>query len=90
VGDVLFAKSNPGTARAILHIIGERPGTGQDAFSVYITAPKAQKWASKQIDHDITKVVCGISSQATQPTDAAKQTVSILKKMIAEKAPSAQ
>lgn len=83
VGDILFAKAGPDKPRAVIHIIGERPGTGQNAFSVYIAAPKAQVWAEKKVDHNIVKVVSGISKQATKPKDAAKQTVKLLKEMIA-------
>jgi ethanolamine ammonia-lyase large subunit len=82
-GDILFGKSDPNKKRAIVHIIGERPGTGQNAYSVYIAAPKAQVWAEKKCDHNIVKVVCGISKQATKPEDAAKQTVKLLKEMMA-------
>ncbi|HTP63792.1 MAG TPA: ethanolamine ammonia-lyase [Geobacteraceae bacterium] len=82
VGDVLFGKADPNKPRAIVHIIGERPGTGQNAFSVYIAAPKAQVWAEKKCDHNIVKVVCGISKQATKPSDAAQQTVKLLKEMM--------
>jgi ethanolamine ammonia-lyase large subunit len=84
-GTILFSKADPNQPKAILHLIGERPGTGQDAFSVYITAPKAEKWASKQIDHDITKVACGISEMATKPVDGAKLTVKILQEMAPKK-----
>jgi ethanolamine ammonia-lyase large subunit len=83
VGDVLFGNADPDKPRAIVHIIGERPGTGQNAFSVYIAAPKAKVWAEKKCDHNIVKVVCGISKQATKPEDAAKQTVKLLKEMMA-------
>jgi ethanolamine ammonia-lyase large subunit len=83
VGDILFAKADANKPRAVVHIIGERPGTGQNAFSVYIAAPKAKVWAEKKVDHDIVKVVSGISNQATKPEDAAKQTVTLLKKMMA-------
>ena len=79
VGDILFDKADPNKPRAVVHIIGERPGTGQNAFSVYIAAPKAKVWAEKKVDHNIVKVVCGISKQATKPEDAAKQTVKLLK-----------
>jgi ethanolamine ammonia-lyase large subunit len=82
VGNILFGKSDPAKKRIVLHIIGERPGTGQNAFSVYIAAPKAQVWADKKCDHDIVKVVCGISNKGLKPEDAAKQTVKILKEMI--------
>ena len=39
IGELLFGEPPQRTARAILHVIGERPGTGHHAFSVYITAP---------------------------------------------------
>jgi ethanolamine ammonia-lyase large subunit len=83
VGDTLFGTADPEKARAVIHIIGERPGTGQNAFSVYIAAPKAKLWSEKKVDHNIVKVVCGISKQATKPKEAAKQTVKLLKEMIA-------
>ncbi len=82
IGDVLFRKSNPKKHRAVLHIIGERPGTGHHNFSVYIAAPKADVWAQKKVDHDIVKAVCGISNTALQPTTAAKQTVQLVKELI--------
>jgi len=81
IGDILFGKADPAKPKAVLHIIGERPGTGQDAYSVYIAAPKAQVWTEKKCNHDIVRVVCGISTMATKPTDAAKTTVRILKEM---------
>jgi len=83
VGDVLIANGDPNKPRALVHIIGERPGTGQNAFSVYIAAPKAQVWTDKKVDHNIVKVQSGISKQATQPVDAAKQTVKLIKEMTA-------
>jgi ethanolamine ammonia-lyase large subunit len=81
-GDILFGKSDANKHKAVLHIIGERPGTGQNAYSVYIAAPKATVWAEKKCDHNIVKVVCGISSMATKPEDAAKQTVKLLKELM--------
>jgi ethanolamine ammonia-lyase large subunit len=82
IGDVLFGKSDPKKHRAVLHIIGERPGSGHHNFSVYIAAPKADVWAQKKVDHDIVKAVCGISNTALQPEKAAKQTVALLKELI--------
>jgi ethanolamine ammonia-lyase large subunit len=82
IGDVLFGKSDPKKHRAVLHIIGERPGSGHHNFSVYIAAPKADVWAQKKVDHDIVKAVCGISNTALQPEKAAKQTVELLKELI--------
>ena len=82
IGDILFAKEDPNKSRAILHMIGERPGSGQDAFSVYMASPKCNVWAEKKCDHDIAKVVSGISELALKPEDAAKQVVQILLEMM--------
>jgi len=82
IGDILFGKSDPNKKKVVLNIIGERPGTGQNAFSVYIAAPKAKVWAEKKCDHNIVKVVCGISTMATKPEDAARQTVKLVKEML--------
>ena len=78
IGEILYAQSK-GT-RAILHVIGERPGTGHRTFSVYITAPDGQVWSSSgRVDHNITKVVSGIASTALSPQIAAKETVRLLR-----------
>ncbi len=82
IGDVLFAKPDVNKPKAVLHIIGERPGSGHHNYSVYIASPKGDVWAQKQVDHDIVRVVSGISDTALQPTAAANQTVKILQEMI--------
>jgi ethanolamine ammonia-lyase large subunit len=80
IGETLFA--NLSGPRAILHIIGERPGTGHHTFSIYITAPTGSTWGKAgKTDHDITKVVSGVAITALQPIDAAVQTAEILKEM---------
>lgn len=81
IGETLFADL-PG-ARAILHVIGERPGSGHHTFSVYITAPKGDVWGrTNQVDHNITKVVSGIALTALAPTAGATETVRLLKKLV--------
>lgn len=80
IGETLFG----GLAdnRAILHIIGERPGTGHHTFSVYMTTPPGSVWAKAgQVDHNITRVVSGIANTALKPTKAARDTVRILQQM---------
>jgi ethanolamine ammonia-lyase large subunit len=83
IGDVLFAKADANQPKAVLHIIGERPGSGHHNYSVYIAAPKANVWAEKKVDHDIVRVVSGISDTGTPPVKGANLTVKILKDMIA-------
>lgn len=78
IGETLFADL-PGK-RAILHVIGERPGTGHHTFSVYITTAAGSTWRQPdKVDHNITKVVSGIASTAIAPLKAADETVRILK-----------
>lgn len=82
IGEVMFADL-PGP-RAILHVIGERPGSGHHTFSVYITTPKGEVWGqAKQVDHNITKVVSGIAVTALAPLTGATETVRLLKKLLA-------
>ncbi len=81
VGEQLYGSlENDGTHRAVLHVIGERPGSGHHAFSVYVTAPPVSTWAQPgETDHHITKVVSGIADTALAPTRAAEDTVEIVK-----------
>ena len=80
IGELLFPLDVGN--RAILHLIGERPGTGHRTFSVYMTAPSGDIWGREgAVDHNITKVVSGIAITALDPTKAAEETVRILKRM---------
>jgi len=81
IGEDLFADL-PG-ARAILHVIGERPGTGHHTFSCYITAPAGETWGQVgKTDHNITQVVSGIAVTALAPVAGAAETVRILNQMV--------
>jgi ethanolamine ammonia-lyase large subunit len=83
IGETLYGGlSDRSSRRAILHVIGERPGSGHHAYSVYITAPDVATWAQEGVvDHNITRVVSGIADTALLPTAAAAETVNILKQM---------
>ena len=79
-GETLFG-GLPGR-KALLHIIGERPGTGHRTFSVYLTAAIGADWQVRnRIDHDRTRVVAGIANTALRPQQAALDTVRILKQL---------
>ena len=81
IGETLFGNL-PGN-RAILHVIGERPGTGHHTFSIYITSPAGDYWGQKgKVDHNITRVVSGVAATAMLPVDGAAQTAGILKSMV--------
>ena len=80
IGETLFA-GLPGN-RAMLHVIGERPGTGHHTFSIYITAPPGVVWSQAgKIDHNITKVVSGVATTALAPMKGAVESVRILETM---------
>jgi ethanolamine ammonia-lyase large subunit len=70
-GEYLFGQV--GKARkGIIHIIGERPGSGHHAYSVYITVAEQDVWNTKsKVDHNITKVISGISDTTLLPEMAA-------------------
>jgi ethanolamine ammonia-lyase large subunit len=81
VGESLFADLDG--ARTILHVIGERPGSGHHTFSVYMTAADGATWGQRgKIDHNITKVVSGIAATALAPLAGADETVRLLKALV--------
>ncbi len=78
IGEVLFADlAGP---RALVHVIGERPGSGHRTFSVYLTAPDGTVWGTpNKVDHNLTRVVAGIANTALVPKLAATEVVRLLK-----------
>jgi ethanolamine ammonia-lyase large subunit len=81
VGESLFADLDG--ARTILHVIGERPGSGHHTFSVYMTAADGATWGQRgKIDHNITKVVSGIAATALAPLAGADETVRLVKALV--------
>jgi ethanolamine ammonia-lyase large subunit len=79
ISQLLFASpinnSTTEELKTLVHIIGERPGTEHNNFSVYITTANSKDWGTKgKIDHDITQVVSGISDTALTPVKGAAQT----------------
>jgi len=77
IGEQLFAKQVG--RRVLIHVIGERPGTGHHTFSVYLTATQGAVWSTPgKVDHNLTKVVSGIAVTAMPPVAAADETVRIL------------
>lgn len=81
IGEELF-KDNTHEKHCILHIIGERPGTIHRNFSVYITVAASTDWKTTgKIDHNITRVISGISDTAYLPIDAAQETARIISEL---------
>ena len=85
VGELLFGKEGS-RKHCVLHIIGERPGTMHRNFSVYVTAASASIWNSHgKVDHDITRVISGISDTAYLPKEAAAEVASIVAELMGVK-----
>ncbi|MDG2131452.1 MAG: ethanolamine ammonia-lyase subunit EutB [Fuerstiella sp.] len=81
IGEILFGRLKG--PRAIVHVIGERPGTGHRTFSVYMTAPVGEVWGREDaVDHNITKVVSGIATTALNPVAGADEVVRLLNGMM--------
>jgi len=77
IGETLFGGlSGP---RAVLHVVGERPGTGHHTFSVYITCRRGDAWATADAtDHQHTRVVAGIATTAHDPQLGAADVLRVL------------
>jgi ethanolamine ammonia-lyase large subunit len=61
---------------ALIHLIGERPGTGLNSVSAYVTwgrdAANRSRW-DPQMDHALTTAVCGIHRSGKPPDAAAAE-----------------
>ncbi len=60
----------------VVHLIGERPGTGIDTMSAYLTYGRDKSGQSRwsaNVDHSWTTAVCGIHSRGKRPDVAAEE-----------------
>jgi ethanolamine ammonia-lyase large subunit len=77
IGEALFG-GLPGS-RTIIHLIGERPGSGHHTLSAYLTTADGTTWGRpSEVDHNITKVVSGIGVTALSPQKAANDIAAII------------
>jgi ethanolamine ammonia-lyase large subunit len=66
----------------VLHVVGERPGSGHRTLSIYITSASGDFWGvPSKVDHNITKVVSGIARSALLPVHGAEAAARILRTM---------
>jgi len=75
-------------ADAVVHIIGERPGTGLNTASAYLTYgrdPSGQPRWSRQLEHSATTAICGIHPNAKTPEVAAEEVARTVRRMLDEK-----
>jgi ethanolamine ammonia-lyase large subunit len=80
IGQRRLASLTPGHPRVLVHLIGERPGTVHHNYSIYITAADPRVWA-RGVDHDITRVISGVSDTALDPVLAARETAAIVRSL---------
>lgn len=82
-GEILYGgHHNTSQNKGIVHIIGERPGSGHHNFSAYLTAAPVSTWTlPKLVDHNISRVVSGISDTSLTPERAIGQTMIILDRL---------
>ena len=86
IGEQSFAADPPGAdssenkaPKTIVHVIGERPGTIHDNYSVYVSTAPSSVWQQPgKMDHDQTKVVSGISDSSLDPQVAAQQVYQLI------------
>jgi ethanolamine ammonia-lyase large subunit len=63
-------------AAVIVHILGERPGTGLNTVSAYLTYGRDEAGRSRwdpALDHSCTTAVCGIHPKGKRPGSAAEE-----------------
>ena len=72
----------------VVHLIGERPGTGLNTLSAYLTygrdALGRSSWSPK-LDHARTTAICGINAGGKRPYVAAEEIARYVKRMIEER-----
>jgi ethanolamine ammonia-lyase large subunit len=72
----------------IVHIIGERPGTGLNTVSAYLTYGRDRAGRSRWdpgLDHSYTTAVCGIHPRGKGPEDAASEIVRTVVRMMEQR-----
>jgi ethanolamine ammonia-lyase large subunit len=79
-------------AEMIIHLIGERPGTGINTLSAYLTYGLDKKgqsrWRSESaagFDHSLTTAVCGIHRRGKPPEKAVEEIASLVDRIFAER-----
>jgi len=76
-------------ATVIVHLVGERPGTGLNTLSAYITYGRddAGGWRwSRALDHSATTAICGIHAKGKPPQIAAMEIARTVVRMLAQRA----
>ena len=72
----------------MVHLIGERPGTGLNTLSAYVTygrdAAGASRW-SRDLPHSATTAVCGIHPRGKPPDVAVAEIARVVGRVVAQR-----
>jgi ethanolamine ammonia-lyase large subunit len=72
----------------VVHLIGERPGTGIDTMSAYLTYGRDKagqsRW-SANVDHSWTTAVCGIHNRGKRPEVAVEEIAGLVSAMFEQR-----
>jgi ethanolamine ammonia-lyase large subunit len=75
-------------AEVIVHLIGERPGTGLNTASAYITYGRDEsgrpRW-SRSLDHSATTAICGMHPAGKPPAAAIEEIAAVVSRALKEK-----
>ena len=75
-------------AELVVHLIGERPGTGLDTISAYITygrdAQGRSRW-SRALDHSSTTAICGVQPRGKPPEAAVEEIATVVTRALIER-----
>jgi ethanolamine ammonia-lyase large subunit len=74
-------------ALIVVHFIGERPGTGLNTLSAYLTYGRDEAGVSRWgpgLNHSWTTAVCGVHPRGRPPADAVSAIVASVQRMLRE------
>ena len=75
-------------ALSVVHLIGERPGTGLNTMSAYLTygrdAAGQSRWRP-DLDHSATTAICGINERGLRPAEAIDAIARTVRRMLDER-----
>jgi ethanolamine ammonia-lyase large subunit len=74
-------------AEILIHLIGERPGTGLNTMSAYLTYGRNEAGASRwqSMDHSQTTAVCGINRQGKSAQTAVDEIIRLVRRMFEQR-----
>jgi len=76
------------SADLLLHFIGERPGTGLNTLSAYLTygrdAAGQLRW-TRDLDHSVTTAICGIHPKGKPPQEAAREIARTVRRILEQR-----